>query len=102
MSNYEQLSQAVSGTYINDGFEVWDLVKIRTLLNISDSTAKRLVLEEGFPAPIVNKERNRRWVASAVIGYLLERSGQSEGKRSTPRPSNHKRTFNLNIAKLAG
>lgn len=100
MTNYKQHVQEVSETRGGGEYEVWDLTKIQSFLDISESTAKRLVLEEGFPAPIVNKERNRRWLAGAVLVYLVDRSNR--GEQASPKLKNQISTFDYMAAKLVG
>jgi len=54
--------------------EVWNLLHIQMCLGIKESAAQSLVNEYGFPKPIVNEKRNRRWLAEDVKSHLKKKS----------------------------
>lgn len=57
----------------------WSLLHIQLRFGIKSSAAKRLVNEVGFPRPIINLERNRRWHPADVEKYVeLKSKGMFE------------------------
>ena len=54
--------------------EVWSLLHIQMRLQCKEGAARRLVNEPLFPKPIINKERDRRWLAEDVKLYLKKKS----------------------------
>lgn len=57
----------------------WSLLHIQLRFGIQSSSAKRLVNEIGFPRPIINLERNRRWHPADVEKYVeLKSKGMFE------------------------
>ena len=49
---------------------VWSLLHIAMHLGVKESVALRVVNQQGFPSPIVNTKRNRRWLAQDVRTYF--------------------------------
>ena len=61
----------------------WGLLHIQMRLGIKESAARRLVNEPGFPKPIVNEARNRRWLPADVESFLVRKSS---GDYETSKP----------------
>ena len=76
--------QAVQGLIsLND--EVWSLLHIQLFLSVPEETAQRVVNNYAFPEPIVNKKKNRRWLASDVRAYFTKKSsGEIEPPKRKP------------------
>jgi predicted DNA-binding transcriptional regulator AlpA len=54
--------------------EVWTLNHIAKYLDQKPRALYGLVKEVGFPRPLSNTLRNRRWLKALVLKYLAERS----------------------------
>ena len=65
---YEQLPSLRGMVSLSD--PSWSLLHIQLRFGIKNSAAKRLVTEAGFPRPIINAERNRRWHPADVEKYV--------------------------------
>ena len=57
--------------------DIWTLEDIAAYLRISEIAASRWVKQSGFPRPLTNQHRNRRWLASAVRAYTEKTSDAS-------------------------
>jgi prophage regulatory protein len=56
------------------------LLKIQTvveLTGLSQSSIRRRVLEQEFPAPVKNGTRCTRWVAGSVMAYLRRQAAEA-------------------------
>lgn len=53
---------------------VWSVLHIAMHLGVKESVVLRAVNKPGFPKPIVNERRNRRWLASDVVDYFARKS----------------------------
>ena len=51
--------------------EIWDIHSIASFLRVKVPASRGYLNQPGFPAPLANKTRNRRWLASEVRAYLL-------------------------------
>jgi predicted DNA-binding transcriptional regulator AlpA len=65
---YEQLPSLRGMVSLSD--PSWSLLHIQLRFGIKSSAAKRLVNEVGFPKPIINTERNRRWHPADIEKYV--------------------------------
>jgi len=53
---------------------IWTLQDIAAELRITDKAARAITKDPDFPHPVVNLQRNCRWVASDVKAYIYTRS----------------------------
>jgi hypothetical protein len=58
---------------INLSDEVWGVEHIALYLKQDKRSLYPVINAEGFPLPLTNQKRNRRWLASAVRAYFVER-----------------------------
>jgi len=60
---------------VNLNDEVWGLEHICEFMKQPRRSLYPLVNSEGFPLPLNNQKRNRRWLASAVRAYFANKQG---------------------------
>jgi predicted DNA-binding transcriptional regulator AlpA len=82
----ESLTQSPASLSQSTG-EIWGLGEIASYLGISIGATRRLVSHPKFPHPLANQSRNRRWIKSEVMNYLMARS-KGEIKDSAQLPPN--------------
>ena len=70
---------------------IWTLQDIAAELRIKHKAAKAITKEAGFPYPVVNAQRNCRWLAADVKAFICARS-KSRGSVSTRPVSPAKRS----------
>ena len=75
--------------FISLSDQVWSILHIAMHLGVKESSVLRIVNEPGFPNPIVNTRRNRRWLANDVIDYFTKKSSGelSQSAYAQPNPA---------------
>jgi hypothetical protein len=62
---------------------VWTTLHLAMFLDIREDAVLSLVHSFGFPKPLANQKRNRRWLAEDVKAFFVKRSqGQIESLNS--------------------
>jgi len=62
---------------------VWTTLHIALFLDIREDAVLSLVHSFGFPKPLANQKRNRRWLAEDVKAFFVKRS---QGQIEAPNP----------------
>jgi hypothetical protein len=65
---------ATVGPEIQDYDSIWTLQDIAAQLRITDKAAKAVTKDPDFPHPVVNTQRNCRWLAADVKAFICARS----------------------------
>lgn len=67
--------------------QVWSILHIAMHLGVKESSVLRIVNQPGFPNPIVNTRRNRRWLANDVIVYFTKKSSGELSQLASAQPN---------------
>ena len=66
---------------------VWTILHIALLLDVRPASLLSVVNLPGFPSPLINQKRNRRWWAEDVRAFFIQRS-QSQPELPVPQKIN--------------
>lgn len=75
----QDLTPSAKGAYSG---EVWMIEDIASHLRMPKKSLYQVVNRPGFPAPVGNMHRGRRWLANDVKGYFREISKNPYQERS--------------------
>ena len=53
---------------------VWTMLHIALYLGVKPNAALSVVHEYGFPKPLINKKRDRRWLAEDIKRFFAKKS----------------------------